>query len=176
MPLIPETGDGLPTANSYATVADADAYHAATMSADAWGELDLVEKEQRLVAATRLLDSMFAWVGFPMRHGQALGFPRRDISGRNGVAYPLRYIPREIRAATIELALYLQDDATSAATIGAESVQEITLGPIGIKLAAGADATTTKTSRPMIPLATMASIRQWGDYLGGGGSVGRLVR
>lgn len=178
MTLIVETGSIVPGANSYASVAEADARHAMSTSADAWDAFDLPVKEQRLVTATRRLDVMYDWVGQPWHPDQPLGFPRRSRLG--GV--PLAGVPIRLKQATIDLALWLPEEVANAATAATSGdvVQEVTLGPIGIKLAApsaSTASTTTTAASQLIPTEILMLLRGLGQYLGGGGgSVGRLVR
>jgi hypothetical protein len=54
---------GAPDANSYATVAEADAYNAARPYGTAWAALTPEAKEGALVYATLLLDGSFQWTG-----------------------------------------------------------------------------------------------------------------
>lgn len=176
MTLIVETGAIVPGANSYASVAEADARHAMSTSADVWDALDLPVKEQRLVTATRRLDVMFEWIGQPWHPDQPLGFPRR---GRTMTT--LATVPIRLKQATIDLALWLPEEVANSATVSSSSdvVQEVTLGPIGIKLAAPSASTTTTTTAAsqLIPTEILMLLRGLGQYLGGGGgSVGRLVR
>lgn len=178
MTLIVETGAIVPGANSYASVAEADARHAMSTSADAWDAFDLPVKEQRLVTATRRLDTLFDWIGQPWHPDQPLGFPRRS---RLGVGMPVSGIPVRLKQATIDLALWLPEEVANSATAsaGGDVVQEVTLGPIGIKLAAPSASTTTTTTAvsQLVPSEVLLLLRGLGQYLGGGGgSVGRLVR
>ncbi len=61
--LIKETGDGLPNANSYANVADGDAYFEGHLYASAWTAATTANKEKALVFATRLIDSQYQFGG-----------------------------------------------------------------------------------------------------------------
>jgi len=180
MTIIVETGDGLTNAASYASVAEANARHGASTSADAWENFDLPVKEQRLVTATRRLDVMFDWLGQPYRPTQALGFPRNLPRTSWGMPMHIREVPTAIKNATIDLALWLPEEVASSATsTTTDVVQEVTLGPIGIKLAAPSSSTTSAapTVAPLVPSEIIMSLRRFGVYIGSGvGSVGRLVR
>jgi len=55
--LILETGAGLANANSYATVAESDAYHDGHLYATAWTGATSGNKAAALVMATRLIDA-----------------------------------------------------------------------------------------------------------------------
>ena len=54
--LIKEDGTGLVNANTYASVADGDAYHEAHLYATAWTAATTPNKEAALAMATRLID------------------------------------------------------------------------------------------------------------------------
>jgi hypothetical protein len=82
--LVKETGAGLVDANSYADVADGDAYHAGHLYASAWaGELS-GRKTMALLMATRLLDTEFAFNGVRTLPAQALQWPRMDCPEPDG--------------------------------------------------------------------------------------------
>jgi hypothetical protein len=177
MTIIVETGDMPAGASSYASVADADARHAASTSADAWENYDTMQKEQRLVTATRRLDAMFDWAGMPYSPHQPLGFPRRNLYDASGRQIYARSVPVTLRNATIDLALWLPDDVPAAAASSGEVVQEITLGPIGIKMAAAQSGDgSAPVAAPLIPIDIILALRHLGSYVGGGGGVGRIVR
>ena len=174
MTLIVETGAIVPNANSYASVADADARHSVSTAADTWENLDPQQKEQRLVTATRRLDALFDWVGVPYSVTQPLGFPRRNLYDQTGRPVYMKLVPAAVRNATIDLALWLPEDVAASGATG-DVIEEITLGPIGIKMAI--PETAAATVQPYVPADIIMSLRHFGQYVGGGGgSVGRLVR
>ncbi len=175
MTLIVETGDFDPNANSYASVAEADARHAASTSADAWDLFDLPVKEQRLVTATRRLDTLFDWVGLPYRADQPLGFPRRNLRDQTGRPVYMRRVPINVKNATIDLALWLPEEVVSSTTTEGV-IQEISLGPIGIKMATSDTATAAATASPLVPPEIVMMLRHVGEYIGGGVGMGRLIR
>lgn len=173
MTLVVETGVFDPTANSYASVADADARHGASTSADAWEEYDAQQKEQRLIAATRRLDALFDWAGAPYREDQPLGFPRRSAHDYRGRPATLRGVPALVRDAAIDLALWLPEDVPASGA-AEDVIEEITLGPIGVKMAIPTAAAAVV--RPLVPTEIILALRRLGDYVGSGVGVGRLVR
>jgi len=63
MALVLNATPGAADANSYATVADADAYHEGHLYASAWTSASNTTKEQALVMATRWLDAQVRWAG-----------------------------------------------------------------------------------------------------------------
>lgn len=78
MTLIVEDGTGLPTAESYASVAFADAYHTA-FGNTTWTGADS-EKEIALRKATQYLDTEYSFVGSKKLPAQALEWPRVGYS------------------------------------------------------------------------------------------------
>src|SRR6476646_9220104 len=74
--LIKEDGTGKVDANSYADVADGDAYHDGHLYAAAWTGATNDDKEKALVMATRLIDSQFQFNGWKAHDEQALQWPR----------------------------------------------------------------------------------------------------
>ena len=80
--LILEDGSALVDANSYASVADGDAYHAAHLYATAWTGATADKKATALVMATRLIDAECGFLGFRKSNAQALQWPRVQEIGR----------------------------------------------------------------------------------------------
>jgi hypothetical protein len=97
MPLTVEDGTGLADADSYVSVAQADAYHSAMGNAEWTGEP--VDLEAALRRATQYVDARYTFRGTPLRYGQALAFPRTC----DGAAYS--WPIKNLVAATCELAL-----------------------------------------------------------------------
>lgn len=117
MTLIVETGAGLSTAESYASVAEADTYHSSAGQGDAWGDID--DKEVALRLATNYMGQKYRtrWAGVRRSASQALDWPRYDVrmidgpgsgSGSYGTFpnyYPFDTVPIEVKRACMELAL-----------------------------------------------------------------------
>jgi hypothetical protein len=79
-----EDGTGKADANSYASVADCEAYHAGHLYASAWTGALESQQAAALVMATRLLDTEFAFGGVRTLPGQALQWPRMDCPEPDG--------------------------------------------------------------------------------------------
>ena len=111
MALVVEDGTGLATAESYLSVADADAYHASRGTAEAsWVDLDTEIKEQCLRRATDYLLQTFrgTWKGVAVKPDtQALDWPRYSVYPSDSVLYALSSttVPPEVKKACAELAL-----------------------------------------------------------------------
>ena len=111
MALTVENGTGLATAESYLSVADADAYHASRGTAEAsWVDLDTEIKEQCLRRATDAMLQMYRgrWKGVMVKPDtQALDWPRYNAYPDPTFLYAISYtvVPPEVKKACAELAL-----------------------------------------------------------------------
>lgn len=104
--LIVEDGTGMPNAESYASVATADAYHARRPGANAWAALSTDQKESALIQATDYLQATYStrWKGIRLTVDQALDWPRSAVVvDRVTLAYD--QVPAQVVRATCELAL-----------------------------------------------------------------------
>lgn len=133
MALITETGTGASDAESYISVADADAYHA-NRANSAWSSATTASKEAALRKAASYIDGNYRFCGCPSNATQALQWPRIGVRLND---YPLatNVIPRQLQYACAELALVaLSESLTSA--VDSQSVASKTVGPISISYAA----------------------------------------
>src|SRR5690606_32459077 len=97
---------GAPNANSYVTLAEADAYVAALAgpSARAWEQLDEDAKKRALLTATRRLDQE-DYAGRKASPDQALKWPRVGAKDEDGRTYQSDVVPEVVKNAQVELAL-----------------------------------------------------------------------
>lgn len=117
MPLIVETGAGIPGAESYVSAADALTYHANRVNSS-WAAADTATQEAKLREATAYVDGTYRrrWKGW--RIEQALEWPRYEVTisgalqrnvssgGFIGGAYlPYNQIPQRLKDAVCEAAL-----------------------------------------------------------------------
>ena len=129
--LIKEDGTGKADANSYADVADGDAYHAGHLYASAWTGASADQKSAALVMATRLIDAEYQFGGVQTTDSQALAWPRyrcpdpdRDPMMRTSSlliwddGVPENLVPKKVSAATCELARELLIADRTAAPAG----------------------------------------------------------
>jgi hypothetical protein len=146
MALIVEDGTGKPDAESFISVADATAYHAARGNA-AWAALasDTL-REQALRKGTDYMEQMYRerWAGTRLTATQALSWPRymvpmKDAPGGYGswpAYYPQDEVPLIVAHACAELAL------RAAAGELAPDIDRVTtrekVGPLEVEYAAGA--------------------------------------
>jgi hypothetical protein len=119
--------------NSYATVAEADAYHDNRLDVAAWTDAPTLEKEKALITATAHLDGM-TWVGVAVDAAQLLAFPRRGtyMDPRLGmlVTIPTNSTPDRILKACYELAYHFLNNDGLLDDTGLVDDLEIT----GVKL------------------------------------------
>ncbi len=99
-----EDGTGLPNANSYVTLLEADDYLSIKPNSSAWEALDDVVREKYLMWATRLLDQRAKWAGTKAFQDSALAWPRLYVIDREGYPVAGDIVPDEVKAATIEIA------------------------------------------------------------------------
>lgn len=109
-----EDGTAKANANSYATVAQADTYHAAHLYASTWSAATDPKKQKALMWATRLLDEWMEFDGVATSDTQALQWPRYSAVDRKGWPIDGDEIPTDLVNATAELArLLLVEDRTA---------------------------------------------------------------
>lgn len=108
MALVVEDGSQKTDAESYSSVADADAYIARWHGNSVWEAADDPTKERALLKATRYIDS-FRFVGQVTDPDQALAWPRSWVGSVDGKIFESEEIPIEIKHATIEAAMRVVD-------------------------------------------------------------------
>jgi len=107
MSLVVEDGSGLATAESYASVAAADAYWADRSEPTAWAGADTAAKEVALREATEYLDGRYGsrWKGCRANPTvQALDWPRSSVLDRDGYYVASDELPTNLVRAAIEAA------------------------------------------------------------------------
>lgn len=133
MALIVEDGTGKPDAESYVSVAEADAYHAAR-GVTSWSAAAVDAREAALRNGTSYVDAMYAWKGAPTTSTQALAWPRTGVEA-DGYEIATDFIPPKLRHATCEAALKSLT-STLVPDVSPQQVVETTVGPITKKYAA----------------------------------------
>jgi hypothetical protein len=143
MSLITEDGTGRADAEAFASVADADAYHASRANAR-WALLFTEEKESALRNATDYIEQMYRlkWKGCRASLAQALDWPRLNVQledvgyGRIAAYVPSNTVPKEVVQATCSMAL--RAVAGELAPDLQRQVVAKTVGPIRTEYAQGA--------------------------------------
>lgn len=134
-----------PTANSYISVDDADAFAMGIIKGDAWLSLTLTQKQSLLVQATARID-IENWGGAPTTSTntlnnphQALQWPRNWVVDRNHASTnPIGnmnldpdVIPRELKQATFTLAMHYLDEYLDNPTVSRQDMDRLTSLTIG---------------------------------------------
>lgn len=125
---------GAANANSYATVAEANAYNDAQVNGGTWAALDVPSKNRALTHATRLLDDNIAWIGERATDQQALEWPRAWARNRSGNFYSEQEVPMQVKYATAELARRLTETGGSTGgASGTENLKRLKAGPVELE-------------------------------------------
>lgn len=136
MALIVEDGTGKPDAQSYVSVADADAILAAR-GYTAWAGYTEAQKEARLINAAAYIDGAYAFTGTTITKTQALSWPRTGAYTSDGWAIDIDEIPAAVKAGQCLAAL----EETLLETLDRGGlVQSETVGPVSVTYANGAPA------------------------------------
>lgn len=124
MAFVVETGAGLANANSFASVAAADAY-VADRGIAGWASLTTQAKEQALIRATDFLEATYrnAWKGYRNTQTQALSWPRYDAWVEMFLVES-DTVPTAVVNATIEMAIKAATDSTLIEDQGRVIVRE----------------------------------------------------
>lgn len=160
-----------PAANSYASLVEADAYHASRAHNAEWTAATVAEKEVALQWAARLLDQE-RWLGHRSDELQRLRWPRAYVIDPDGYVIDPDIVPRFLKEAQAELALLLLR-ADRTAESGTEGFSRIKVGSLELDVDS-ADRVSLRAIGPSV----FAMIRH---YISGGGSLGgagavRMIR
>lgn len=132
--LVATPGD--PNANSYATVARADAIAETRLFGATWADTSETDQEptksQALISATAELDTL-PWLGVKTDPDQPLEWPRTGVVDRNGNPIPDDVIPRAVELATIELALRRVKLGDPEAKNDSEGIKKLKAGTIEVE-------------------------------------------
>jgi len=153
---------GAANANSYLTVAEADAYFTTRLFSTNWTTATTATKETALIMATRLMDSMWQWEGAVTDDVQALLWPRVGMLDRNELeVIDDDIIPDELKNAVAELAFQLiAEDRTLDSDIESKKITSLTAGPVSLSFAEGVTA-------KVIPDAVYNLIPPWWGWVRG---------
>jgi hypothetical protein len=155
---------GAPTANSYLTLDEAQAYYAMRSPSPAWESAP--NQEANLIQATRLIDAMFSgvrsrvvakdgtsqYIVGPMWTGaatspttQALCWPRVGMLNRNGAPIPDDVIPPSLKEATAEFAGQLAiADRSLDNTAAVQGITNVKAGSVSVSFAGSDGVVVTK--------------------------------
>lgn len=121
------------SANSYVTLADADAYFETTPDSGTWTDKTNDQKNRALISATRWIDAL-SFYGARCGTTQALKWPREDYTV-DGIDLACTLIPVGIEIATYELARALANDtdAITGSTGTTGIYDQVELGELKVK-------------------------------------------
>jgi hypothetical protein len=181
--LTPETGSGdNPAANTYATLAEADAYHEGVIESSAWDDEEEPAKTKALAQAARVLESQFSWKGCRTNPGQPMTWPRRRVVV-DGTTLASDAIPTQLKQAQAEIARELlaaggfQTRPTN--TGGADQLKAIDLGKGALKLEyqeQDPNAAADNGQKTVVMPYVVQLLRDFGVYQQGGDRIVRTVR
>lgn len=129
--LVTTAGDA--TSNAYCTLAFANQYHEDRPAAGTtWSAATDVQKNAAILWATKLMDALWEWTGYPTDAIQALLWPRGAMLKRNGWEYvDIHTVPTELQQATAEYARQLlASDRTGDSDIETQGVKGMKVGPV----------------------------------------------
>ena len=121
------------SANSYVTLAEADAYFETVPDSATWTDKTDDQKNRALISATRWIDAL-SFYGDRCTETQALKWPREDYKV-DGIKLVCTLIPQQVKVATYELARAFANDTDSiTGTSGTTGLyDEVELGELKVK-------------------------------------------
>ena len=121
------------SANSYVTLAEADAYFETVPESTTWNDKTDDQKTRALISATRWIDAL-SFYGDRCTETQALKWPREDYKV-DGIKLVCTLIPQQVKVATYELARAFANDTDSiTGTSGTTGLyDEVELGELKVK-------------------------------------------
>lgn len=147
---------GASDANTYATLAQANAYHEAHVHGEAWRTALTETKQRALLTATRLLDQHVIWNGTATSSSQALLWPRTGLLDAKGYTLSASAIPTFLADACAELARQiLTEDRTADSDVEAKGLTSLTVGPIAMTF-------KSAVAGKVLPDAVWYLISRWG--------------
>lgn len=179
--IVVEDGTGKADANSYISVADAQAYIEGRLNSDSWNNASADQKAIAVLMATRSVDVNMEWFGYRVGTVQALDWPRLYVPDKRltmyhyvrdplapvgiyGPVYPQDEVPVRVKDATAELAAEMlkTDRAAEWDALGVSSVG-LGQGAIAVDFASNAAALkkifTPQVEAMLMPFGTPAQIR-----------------
>lgn len=168
MPVTVIATPGAADANSYATLAEAEAYietrPASWAETSGWANAEEDDKNRALVTATELLDEYVRWSGRAATTTQVLGWPRACMRDLNRKLIAEDVIPARLRYATIELAAQLlSTDRTADSDADTQGLKSLKAGPVALEFKDSIQA------KP-IPDRVWQMVALWGELLQGWGA------
>jgi hypothetical protein len=156
-------------ANSYCTVAEADAYFSTSFNRTVWTSASVPNKEIALIESSRLLDTMVVWRGYRATVEQSIGWPRSYVydpdrelgniaymdSGLGGPYLSSEVIPRQVKAIVYELAYSVLEN--SGFNPVENDLTSLKIGSIKIDF-------SEKVKNQGFPQIVRDMLVKWGEY------------
>jgi len=158
MSLILEDGSGLATAESYASIAEADTYLGNHDSPASWTAASTDQKEDALRTATEWIDSRYLgrFQGSKVEpRTQRLAFPRYGVE-IDKVVLDETPLPRCLVEATIELARRHIDEVAAGSSL-AEDVTDGTIKSQSVQLGPISESKTYQGGKPQLKRYTVVT-------------------
>jgi hypothetical protein len=146
-----EDGSGVPNANSYVSLEEADDIASLNLhTANAWAALTSPQKQSLLIYVTGALDARTQWGGSRSSPHQGLEWPRQGVQDRYGNALSASAVPYNLRWAVVELAKYNIDADRLSVERTDSVVSELQVGPIKLSFADAAGVASQQFKAPEI--------------------------
>lgn len=118
------------SANTYATLAEANTYMEGRLNKAEWDAADDTNKTAALVQAAILIDTI-TFKGYKSSDSQARKWPRLDVTDGQGWIIDSSIVPQAVKDAQCEMALsLLKEDRTDDG--GVAPIRSVTLGSLGV--------------------------------------------
>lgn len=159
---------GSTSANSYPTVAEANAYFANRIHSSGWDSFD--DQAALLVTCSQMIDWYFKWKGVKVNDAQSMKWPRTGAVRRDGTVISETEIPPEIKIAVYELALSsVEEDRTSDFSL--YGLEQVKAGSLMVKAAGSKSPPSAKKAIPEKVSKILSDL-----YIKGSLNVVRLMR
>ncbi len=144
------------TQTSYASVDEADDYHAKRLFASTWTASSTADKQVALMWATRLLDEHVEWEGVPATTDeQALQWPRDGAYDLMGEEFDDETIPQFLKDATSEFARCLiTEELTKDNKVINQDLKSMKAGPVEFSFG--------YPKKKVLPDSVWNMVRPWG--------------
>ena len=134
---------GSESANSYVTVVEANAYFVTRPHKSGWDSL--IDKENALISASRMLDWYMKWKGTKTTSIQAMEWPRAGVYEKNSYLIPNDIVPTRVKEAVCELLLFsISEDRVAENEL--DGFSALNVGPIKLQN----DFTHVRTSKKKV--------------------------
>jgi hypothetical protein len=169
---------GGPLANSYCTIAEADAYWQMRVREDEWVNRAADTKCRSLLQATRLLDDYVNWAGVPAKYTQPLAWPRWGLTTVAGDFIQPTVLPDQLKWATAELAMILcQVDPQVPIDAVVQGIKRVKADTVEVEFTGGTSGgvpPATPAQRVMVP-RVWSLIARWAIGLAPGAASSGMI-